>query len=77
MVCYIIHSLASELFKILPGFSPILLLLVVNNCTLPVPLRDSLTVTVFNPLAAFVWFYTLKTSKRSHDDCETFVMICS
>jgi hypothetical protein len=54
-----------------------LLLLVVNNCTLPVPLRDSPTVTVFNPLAAFVWFYTLKTSKRSDDDCETFVMICS
>jgi len=76
VVCYVIHSLASELFKTLSGFSPILLL-VVNNCTLPVPLRDSLTVTVFNPLAAFVWFYTLKTSKRSHDDCETFVMICS
>jgi hypothetical protein len=54
-----------------------LLLLVANNCILPVPLRDSVTVTVFNPLAAFVWFYTLNTSKRSHDDCETFVMICS
>lgn len=77
MVCYIIHSLASELFKMLSGFSPILLLLVANNCILPVPLRDSVTVTVFNPLAAFVWFYTLNTSKRSHDDCETFVMICS
>lgn len=77
MISYIIRSLASELFKILSGFSPILLLLVVNNCTLPVPLRDSLTVTVFNPLTAFVWFYTLKTSKRSHDDCDTFVMICS
>lgn len=77
MVCYTIYSLVSELFKILSGFSPILLLLVVTNCTLPVPLRDSLTVTIFNPLAAFVWFYTLKTSKRSHDDCETFVMICS
>jgi len=49
MVCYIIHNLGSELFKILSDFSPILLLLVVNNCTLPVPLRDSRNVTVFNP----------------------------
>jgi hypothetical protein len=50
---------------------------VVNNCILPVPLRDSVNVAVFNPLAAFVWFYMLKTSKRSHDDYEMFVMICS
>ena len=77
MVCYIIHTLASELCKILSGFPPILLWLVFNNCILPVPLRDTVGVTVFGPLASFVWFYTLKTSKRSHDDCESFVMICN
>jgi hypothetical protein len=54
-----------------------LLLLVDNNCILPAASRDAVSVTVFNPLVAFVWFYMLKTSKRSHDDYETFVMICS
>lgn len=75
--CYTCRSLASKLCKSLAAFSLILLLLVDNNCILPAASRDAVSVTVFNPLVAFVWFYMLKTSKRSHDDYETFVMICS
>jgi hypothetical protein len=70
-------------FNYLKDFSILflsLLLLLVNNCILPVALRDPGIMTSASfpqRRAARVWFCMLKTQKRSCDDSETFVMICN
>jgi hypothetical protein len=75
VISYVSHNGEVELFKSCSVLFSILLLLV-NNCVLPVALRDLGDVTLVPiPRAPRVWFCVLKTWKRSCDDFETFVMI--